>query len=286
MRNDVISLLISVTVAIIGAVSTIYKNPTVGIIVFGIGVIGYLGYVFYASYYNLPGSNFFRFLPILVLTVVGGGIYWVWPSYLQIVLFEDQNNNGKYETIEPGIKNEQIYLTDADNIMKTLKTQANGYTEIQKMPLGSFSLKIRNIVIQGMVKRGSNMLKVGYVPKIDTTKPKTVIFLGDENGFSTDITFRREVDAHLWFHDPESGIAYIEIDWGDGHGWKRYERNDPKLQFYIFKHVYQKVGKKKVKFKAVNRENISSYPTSNEEEPPKPRYHFHIIDIKPLPKAP
>ena len=282
VNKDAISLLFTVVTGTAGVIATTYQHPVVGVALFAIGVGCYLLYITYVAYTGSPGNQFMRFLPVLVLLAVGGVFYWFWPSSLQIEVFVDQNENGQRDAGEPGVRDEELALIDVSFLSRLLKTDNEGRSEVQSIPLGAFQLKLRNrnMVIQGNIERGRNQLKLGFMPQLDKTRPKTRIFLGDELGFSTNETFRRRVYAHLWFQDAESGIEKVEIDWGEGRGWETVDLDLPTMRYHVIEHEYQRVGKKTVKFRATNQNNLSSLSSS---EPPRPGVDFHVVEIRSLP---
>ncbi len=280
MNKDIINLIITIVMSTIGVVSTIYHNPVIGIIVFALGIVAYLAYAVYVVYAGVEGNRLIRMLPMLILLVVGGTIYWFWPSSLLIAIYEDSNNNGFREAGEAGISNEPIELIDRNFIPRPLVTDNNGRVSLPKIVKGNYRLKVRNFTVLEKARRGRNSISIGFIPQDDVTRPQTRIFLGEELGYPSPATYMRKVYAHLWFQDNESDIKKIEIDWGDGRGWVQVDRDYPTMNYYIYEHEYKKIGKKMVKFRVENGNGLSSIPSN---EPPRPGYDYFMIDVRKMP---
>jgi hypothetical protein len=276
MNRDLINLIISTVASIVAIVSTFLQNPLIALIVFVCGLIAYTAYMAYLVYKGVPGHILLRFLPVLILTIVGTGVYYFWPSTLKISLYNDLNSNGRRDKDEPAVKEEKIIVTDNNGASRSESTSSDGELFLQ-IPRGEFRLKLRDFQILGDARRGENRVHIGFLSSDDKTPPQTRIFVGEELGVPSIETLQRKIYVHVWYRDTKNKIAKVELDWGEGKGWEEVDLAQPTMNYYILQYEYKHPGNKTIKFRVKNSKDISSLPV---DEPMRDGRDMAVIKMK------
>jgi energy-coupling factor transporter transmembrane protein EcfT len=274
MNKDKIVLIVSLVASIVSIIATFYATPMVAGLIFCFAIIVYIAYVLYITYKGVPGNILLRFTPIIFLIIVGGTLYYFWPSELQVCLYHDENNNGLRDEQEKGIHKEYIEILDVNHVSRNLTTNSEGKCNIEPINRGTFRLKTHGVHISGNITRGRNFLSVGIPPKEDNTPPEVRIFLGDEIFVNSEGTSDKKIYAHIWFFDEESDIQKVEIDWGDG--WKNVDLTEPNMNFYLLSHKYSAKGRKRVRVKVTNKQGLCSFPKN---KPMKLQEDYAFIEL-------
>jgi hypothetical protein len=275
MNKDLINLIINIIMVVVGVATAIYQYPGIAVVLFGIALASYLGYVGYVEHKGVPGNTLLRMSPIIGVVVLGCVIYWFWPAALSLVLYTDLNANGRRDKNDPPLQNEKVVIIDSANYTQTDSTGADGELSV-RIPPGEIRLQIRGFQIMGDVARGNNRIHIGFLP--DKTHPDARIFVGDEPGVPMQETPARRIFANIWTSDRKSDLSKIEIDWGEGKGYEPVDVQQPSMQFNYIQHDYQTVGRKTIRLRVTNKAGLSNI--QDPSVPPEQKKQFDVISIK------
>jgi len=280
MSKDKIGLLVSVGGFVVSTVSAIYKQPILAVFIAGVLIVAYLGYLVYVMHKNIPGDTWVRLGPAVFLIVTSGVIFWFWPATLNVVLYEDANQDGRRDEKETALTQEPVAVFDSKDVRYEKTTSEKGNFSIS-LPPGDVRLRIRGYYVLRDLKRGENLIQIGFVPP-KGTRPEFTFYLSNEPFFQSRgavETVSRKVYAHLYFADKERPVRKVEIDWGDGNGPKDLNlTTSSNLKYYLLTHEYESAGPKIVRIRLTNSAGVNSDPPPG--EPEAPGKNFDTITIR------